>query len=116
MTLDTAMEQGRDARDAGMAQALDHANNVVSDWGDQATNYLQRYAQQNRVFSGWMVTKAADLDAAFPSPPTKKSWGAVFTKAQRDRVICKLRYEADPNRHNNPVPVYESLVYVERAA
>lgn len=115
MSAQLDIDFARAARDDGMARAADHAEEVVPGWGDLALSYLKRYAESHDRFPGWFVTREAELLQAIPAPPTLKSWGSVFTKAQRDGLIVKDGYTQDPRRHASPIPCWRSLIYREAA-
>lgn len=107
LELDSAVAQAID----GMRRALEHAERDVPDWGDRALAYLEEYAKTHDRFPGWFVTQAADLVGAVPTPPTRKAWGSIFTKAARLGWIKKDGYTQDPHRHANPCPVWKSTVH-----
>ena len=104
-------ETARRQADEGQQRALDHAEDVVENWGSIALSYLRQYADTHDRFPGWFVTKAADLTGAVPTPPTAKAWGSIFTKAARNGWIVKDGYGQDPHRHANPCPIWRSLIY-----
>ena len=105
-----SLDDARRVRDQKMQQVLDHAEREQPKWGDLALAYLKRYAETHDRFAGWHVTHAAELTRSVPTPPTLKSWGSLFTKAQRLGWIEKCGFTQDKNRHCNPIPVYRSLI------
>jgi hypothetical protein len=109
------VEAARHAAQDGMKRALDHAEADCQGWGDTAMAYLHGYALSHERFTGWLVTTSAELRRAVPTPANAKAWGSVIQKAARLGIIQKDGFTTDPNRHNNPVPVWKSLVYREAA-
>lgn len=105
------LEAARSARDAGMQQALDHANDKTPQWSETALAYLKMYSKNHEHFVGWFVTNEAELSGAIDAPPTRKAWGSIFTAAVRRGWIEKSGYRQDPNRHCNPAPLWRSLIY-----
>lgn len=92
MTPDVQAE--RIARDAGMATAAAHADRVTPGWSQTAYEF----------FVGWVATKpryfkfmAEDVravanTAGIEAPPDARAWGAVVTRAARERVIRRVGY------------------------
>ena len=107
LTIDDAIQQA----EAGMRQALDHAESDIPGWGELAYQRIVAYAKQHERFCGWMVVKAAAMDPAFPAPPTEKSWGAPMKRAAHAGIIERVGTAKDPNRHGNPIPLWQSRVF-----
>ncbi len=97
------------ARDAGMAQALDHANRVVEGWGDLAYLFLEKYAKEQRRFTSYDVRMAAKSWGLI-MPITDKAFGPVFLRAAKQGIIRRAGYEQHPERHASPTVLWESLV------
>jgi len=102
-----AIDFARAARDDGMRRAEDAANDRVPSWSEVAFQFVKLYAQQHRGarFIGRDITEAA-AKRGIESPASPKAWGAPIQRAVRERVIRKLGYAPDPNRHMSPVPEY----------
>lgn len=96
------MTNGQQARDAGMAQAHDHAEEVDTTWPQRAYAHLLEYAHSHAQFISHDVTDGC------PSPTTQKAWGAIFTKAVREGVIEKIGYGISDRRHCSPTPLWQS--------
>lgn len=105
------MADARAKRDAGMLQAMHHAQDEDAEWPDVAYAFLVRYARTHEFFMGWECTAEANR-LGYGSPTTSKSWGALYTKAQREGVIAKFGSGNDPHRHASICPRYRSLVFV----
>lgn len=84
--------EARAARDAGIEQAAQHAEEVTPRWGDQALELLQDYiastgrpqtftSEDFRVFAA-----AMDL----PQPPHLRAYGSVFKRAANFGLIVKV--------------------------
>lgn len=95
----------------GMDLALDNTEKVTPTWGDMAVDYIRRYAKRHPVFAGWMIVKAAACDPNFPAPESEKAWGQPIKRAAKAGIIKRDGYTKDPNRHNNDIPKWKSLVY-----
>lgn len=109
--MNPSLEIARAEAEDGMQRALAHAEEQVPTWGDQALEFLKRYAEKRDVFPGWFVTREAELLQAVPTPPTLKAWGAAFKRAAALGYIKRTGYAPDPHRHASPCPVWSSLIY-----
>jgi hypothetical protein len=107
--------QAREARDAGINQAIDHAERIDDEWPDLAYSFLCRYARTHQFFQGWEVTRDATL-MGYGAPTDDRAWGALFLKAIRNQVIEISGVGRNPNRHASICPAYRSLVFVGGAA
>lgn len=103
MTLTATQE-----RDAGMAQALGHAESVEPGWGDTAAMELLRYCKGmsggkfiSDEFINWFQSHGLTM------PPTNKAFGPVFTKAAKNGLIRKVGYRPHPLRHASPTVLWE---------
>ena len=84
--------EARAARDAGMQQAADHADEVNENWGDQAYEVLRLFVAGKRgttnTFTSEQVRDSI-LAAGLPKPPHARAWGPVFSRAARAGLIVK---------------------------
>ena len=82
----------RAARDAGIQQAAQHAEEVNPRWGDRALDLLQDYiassGRPQTFTSENFRTFAAAMD--LPNPPHLRAFGAVFQRAARAGLIVKV--------------------------
>lgn len=105
------LPEARARRDAGMAQALDHAESVDAGWAEAAFGALVQYALTHGSFTSEQFRAGSKLDI----PTTAKALGPVFRRAARERVIEKGGYVQSTERHCSPIPLWHSLV-LEHAA
>jgi hypothetical protein len=40
-------------------------------------------------------------------PSNAKAWGGPIQRAAREGLIKRIGFDEDPNRHGNPVPLWE---------
>jgi hypothetical protein len=92
---------GSELRDAGMAQALEHAEEVSQDWGARAFKFVEIFARRRIEFRAEQVRVYAEK-RGLESPPSKRSWGAVVAKAVRKKIIRRVRFEPceNPKAHS----------------
>lgn len=105
----------RAARDAGMTQALQHAERVDDEWPELAYGFLFRYARTHEQFISEEATaEAARLGLGSPADP--RAWGAIFKRAASTAngampFIQKVGYGISQRRHLSPTPLWRSLVF-----
>jgi hypothetical protein len=95
------------ARDAGMAQALSHAEDDCPRWGEVAYAALCLFAGRNHgPFTSFQFREwAADC---ISSPSTPKAFGSIFARAARAGIIRKIGYQPHPERHASPTVLWEA--------
>lgn len=98
----------RDAQE-GIDQAVAAADREVEGWSDLALRYVRLYATQNRgrQFIGNEIVQAS-VAAGIIQPTNSKAWGGPIQRAARAGIIRKVGTAPDPNRHTNPVPLWEA--------
>jgi len=96
--------EGISARDAGIAQAADHAASVDISWADRAYEHLTTYAEAHNSFISHDVTDG------LVSPTSQKAWGAVFVRAVRAGVIEKVGFGISGRRNMSPTPLWHSRI------
>lgn len=86
------MQACKQARDAGMQQALDHAQAVHEAWGEQAMAALRVYlaAHPGKEFMTEDVRAYAYEVLSIPQPPHCRAWGSIIAKAARHRLIVRV--------------------------
>lgn len=110
-TLFDYQPSARELAARGMAIAAAHADAVEPRWNDRAFAMLQRYAAMHREF----MTEDARCWAhanGLPMPPDKRAWGSIATRAIRDKIIVRDRFELTriPPAHATPRPVWRSRI------
>lgn len=86
---------GEELRDAGIQQAIDHAEEVEPGWKDQAYEHLERYINDYlpRLRLDEFMAEEARLwshEQGLSRPPTARAWGGVFLKASKRGLIQKI--------------------------
>jgi hypothetical protein len=78
-----------EARELGMQQSVDHADDVESGWRFQALAHLVAFAKS--VGRPFLIEEARAYASAhgLPEPPTAKAWGAVTRLAVTKKRIEK---------------------------
>lgn len=107
ITLETKAR--RDAQE-GIDRALATAEREIEGWGDLAYRFIRNYATVNkgkRVI-GHEIIKAS-VSYGIVQPGNSKAWGGPLQRAARNGLILKVGTAADPNRHTNPVPLWEMV-------
>lgn len=86
-------DDARAARDAGIQQAAEHAEEIHPDWNELADEALRVFAASKRA-SGEAFTSEdvrSSIAAAFvPQPPHLRAWGSVFKRAAKAGLIAKV--------------------------
>lgn len=103
-------------RDAGMARAVDHAQDGCLDWPERAYAFLVAYAHCHATFISEDVSDAAHAERSFPAPPTDRAWGSVYRKAASAGVIVQCGAGRSRRRHASICPKWRSLVFAGSAA
>lgn len=87
------MRSARAARDAGMSEAVAHANAVHDGWADEAMTALRMYiaAYPKKHFMTEDVREYAYDVLAIPYPPHCRAWGGVIAAAAREGLIVRVR-------------------------
>ena len=95
------------AREAGMKRAADHAEKINPGWSATALTFLTRFAKNNASFLAEEVVIASTESLSFPAPPDARSWGSVFSMANRKKIIQKTgRYRPAKSSHLSAKPVW----------
>jgi hypothetical protein len=104
-----ATEARREAQE-GIDRAVEAADREVASWSDNALAWVKLYATLNR---GKRVIGADIVQASIAhkiiQPPNPKAWGGPIQRAARAGYIVKVGTAPDPNRHTNPVPLWECV-------
>lgn len=94
---------------AGIDQAVAAADRAVEGWSERALEFIRLWALDNigKRFIGTDIVQAS-IAAGITQPPNAKAWGGPIQRAARARFIRKVGTAPDPNRHGNPVPLWEA--------
>lgn len=99
-------EAARARRDAGMASALDHAEDESPGWADRAFDLLVQYATEQahpftiEAFRWWAEA------GGFEHPPESRAYGPITQKAIRRGVIARIGYAPAASSNGSPKPLY----------
>lgn len=97
-----------EARDAGIAQAIDHANDVSNDWSERAYMVLQDFL--NIHVGDFMVEELRSYAALidFEIPPSSRAWGGIIRKAAFAGLVEKVGVQNTTNvkSHCTPASVW----------
>lgn len=105
----TTFDQARAARDQGMQQALEHAEEVTPNWSETAYQYLVNFTLNSTgTFISEDVSDAAAKDPNFPAPPTDRAWGSIYLKAERAGWIKRAGYGRSRRRHASVCIAWEA--------
>lgn len=105
----------RIARDAGIKQAIDHAQDLCFDWPERAYAFLVEFAQNNERFISEDVSDASKSVRGFPQPPTDRAWGSAYIRAAKEGVIVQDGAGRSRRRHASICPMWRSLVFIGSA-
>lgn len=80
-------EAGRQGKNNGINQAVNHANEVSPGWADRAYQFLLKFlANHNGAFMAEEVRSYAAL-MDFELPPSNRAWGGVIVRAKIAGII-----------------------------
>jgi hypothetical protein len=93
--------KGRENRDRGLRQAVDHADEVTPKWSERVWT----------IFKGWLLSKPAgyffliedfrlwcDIHKKIETPPSKRSFGFLSVRAAKENLI----YQKGTAKVKNP--------------
>lgn len=97
-----------DKADKGIKRAIDHADAVEPGWGELAFDMLCDYLKYGVAFTAPDVRGYSSL-RGLPEPPSKRAWGGVFNKAQRNGLISCVGFGTASNEmHRQPIRIWQS--------
>jgi len=110
-------EEAQREAEEGMDQAADHAG---EEWADYAYRFLIKYAKGQRY-----IFPPDVWEAGLRESDSNRAFGSVMQRAIHDNIMVRIEFYGpggghdrpfigcwnNPNRHNAPTPVYESLIY-----
>lgn len=109
MTQLTIFDTGEQLRDAGIQQAIDHANEVTEKWSEIAYKFLLEYVKTTRQFMTEDLREASS--GKVPEPPSLRAWGGIVTRARKAGIIIPAGYKSVKNvrAHCTPAQVWVRL-------
>lgn len=99
------------AKQAGMQQAEDSANQRHTDWTNRAFKLLKEYARQ--AHGPFMCEDIRDYATAngLPTPPSSRAWGPVMLRATKAGIIKStgIGQVKNPKAHRANASIYLPL-------
>jgi len=104
----TNSKQARRDAQAGIDQAVAAADRQIEGWSDLAYAFIELFCTRNkgRRCIGHEIVQAS-VEYGVIQPANAKAWGAPIQRAARSGLLKRVGYGEDPNRHGNPVPLWE---------
>jgi hypothetical protein len=101
---------GMRLRDAGMKQAIDHAELNAKHWSEAAYKFLLFYLQDHDEFMTEDVRNASV--GIVPEPPSLRAWGSIIRRAVVERKIAGAGYRpvTNPLAHRTPANVWRRIL------
>lgn len=92
-------------RDAGIARAIESAENTTPNWSGKAYKFLLEYIKTNKVF----MTEDVRLASNIPPPPSERAWGGIIVKAVKEGLIKRkgFRNVKNAKAHCTPASLWE---------
>lgn len=97
-------------KEAGIKQALDHADAEEPGWSDKAYDHLISYINKvDEPFQTEQVRAFAE-DRGLPKPPDNRAWGGVIQKAVKRNIIKGIGFAPtkNPISHGRPMVIWTS--------
>lgn len=94
------------ARDNGIQQAEDSANNANKGWSDLAYGFLLGYLKTHNEF---MIEEIRNASVGLvPEPPSNRAWGAIAVRAARNGIITRKGFKNVTNvkAHRTPATLW----------
>lgn len=98
----------RDAQE-GIDRAVAAVERKHSGWSDTAYAYIGLFIVEHRGerFTGHDIVEASKAKGVI-QPDNSRAWGGPIQRAARAGLIKRVGYTEDPNRHGNPIPLWEA--------
>lgn len=97
--------EARAQRDAGIEQAVSHAEEVDPTWAERAYQFLLAYIDGQRL-AGVRTVVSEDVRAyahglGLPVPPSNRAWGGPMMRARRAGLLVRhgITEARDPKCH-----------------
>jgi hypothetical protein len=101
---------GFQLKEQGMSQALAHAEEIDSSWGEKAYQFVRGFAAQRIEFRTEEVRAFAE-QRGLPAAPSARAWGGIIGRAVKSGLITSVRYVncSNPSAHRCPVRVWQGI-------
>ena len=96
-------------RDAGIAQAEDHANAVEPNWSEDALHLLEQFCRQATAPFIIEEVRAFAEDRGFASTTDERAWGGVIRRAAAKGLIRKIGYAPAKSSNLSPKCLWEAV-------
>ena len=103
--------QATQAKEAGMNQAIEHADQVNANWSEGAYQLLLKFLSIHvGSFQAEEVRSYAAL-IDFPLPPSNRAWGAIIVRAVKAGIIKRIGYAPVRNikAHKTPAALWQQI-------
>lgn len=102
------LNKGAIARDLGIQQAVENANQQNDKWSDIAYNFFLNYIQNHSEF---MIEDVRVASVGFiPEPPSNRAWGGIAIRAAKNGTITRIGFRNvnNVNAHCTPATVWQT--------
>lgn len=105
-------ELARAKRDSGIRRAVEHADAVAPGWADGAYKRFESFAKNRATFTTEDVRTCWEA-LGFATPPDRRAWGGVASRAARAGIVVRDGYEPakNPAVHCTTVTRWRSKVF-----
>jgi hypothetical protein len=93
--IQTQIQFGKQLKERGMQKAVDHANQVHTDWSEKAFEFLKSFIIEHKKFLAEDVRYYSA--GKVPEPPSQRAWGSVIVRAAKAGLIRRVGYEQVKN-------------------
>lgn len=102
---------GADIRDAGMQQAIDHADEVDDKWSERAYHYLATFVNYHREPFMAEDFRAYCEKYKLPDPPSLRAFGGIIARAAKAGLIRRVGFKNVTNAraHCTPAAVWQRV-------
>lgn len=100
--------QGQDLKDAGIAKAIEHSEDILPGWRDKALKHLKRFAETHKTF------RAEEVRNSFEGVTVSaRAWGGIMVSGAKAGWIKteKTVKVENPAAHQANAALWESIIY-----
>lgn len=94
------IREGENRRDAGMQEAVDHADDVTPQWSQKAFNLFIQYTKEYRPrhqFQAEDFRVWCEQGKKIPDPPSKRAYGSIMVMAAKRNLIRSIGHATVKN-------------------